>query len=242
MRQLDAPKAFVLARTDRLLVVAPHPDDDILGCGALVAAARACRAPVDVVFLTGGEASHAPTADRPTHVLRAARAHEAIAALDLLGVAASNVRHLQLPDGTLARLAPEAASVATETLARIVDDVAPTIALVPWRRDPHPDHRAGSAFARDAVACFQRARDVRVLEYVVWLDERGDARDRPQPSEAREFRFAYDTSIAARKRAAILAHRSQTVDAPGVGFALPATMIARACDGVETYYEVRDVA
>jgi len=242
MRQLLAPEALVLARADRILVVAPHPDDDVLGCGALIAAARAWRSPVDVVFLTGGEASHTPTSDRSMQSLRATRASEATAALGQLGVAATNVRHLHLPDGALARLGREAEVAATEALARIIDDVAATISLVPWRRDPHPDHRAGSVFARDAIARASRAREVRVLEYVVWLDQRGDVEDRPQPGEARELRFTYDTSLAARKRAAILAHRSQTGGLSGEGFALSEAMIARACDGVETYYEVLDVA
>jgi hypothetical protein len=41
---------------DRLLIVAPHPDDEVLGCGGLMATAAAQGIPVRVVYLTSGDA------------------------------------------------------------------------------------------------------------------------------------------------------------------------------------------
>ena len=59
---LDAP-AIDLAGTGSVVVVAPHPDDETLGAGGLIAAAAAVGVPVHVLLLTRGERSHP---DSPT--------------------------------------------------------------------------------------------------------------------------------------------------------------------------------
>lgn len=48
----------LLQGSQRLVVVAPHPDDEVLGCGGLIAAARAAGMPVLIIALTDGEQAY----------------------------------------------------------------------------------------------------------------------------------------------------------------------------------------
>src|SRR5437762_25173 len=69
-----------------LLVLAPHPDDESLGCGGLIAEACGRGQDVHVVILTDGTGSHPNSRAWPRHrlkALREAEAREAVAALGL---------------------------------------------------------------------------------------------------------------------------------------------------------------
>lgn len=131
----------------RVLVVAPHPDDEVLGCGGLLAfhAERGDR--VRVLVLSG-----AP--DGP-------RAEESRAAARVLGV--EDLRFLGLADGGLAR-EPELA----ERLASELTEFAPELVYAPCPTESHPDHRAA---ARAVLAAFPgegvRERAARLLCYAI---------------------------------------------------------------------------
>ncbi|WP_327139008.1 PIG-L deacetylase family protein [Nocardia sp. NBC_01327] len=140
-----------------LQIVAPHPDDEVLGIGGLASflAARGVR--VTAVIVTDGEASHP---DSPTHSpvqLAEIRAAESADAATILGI--DQVRRLGLPDG--------AVTEHEQRLAELLDtaiESADTIAI-PLRNDGHPDHEAT---ARAALVAAGRRR-VRVIEYPIWL-------------------------------------------------------------------------
>jgi LmbE family N-acetylglucosaminyl deacetylase len=109
----------------------------------------------------------------------------------------------------------------------------PATLLLPWRRDPHPDHRA--AWKPLTAACPLGAR---VLGYAVWLAERGAVADWPAPTEARAWTWAVGEHRAAKARA-VAAHATQlgrVTDDPG-GFTLAPEMVRRALEGPELYFE-----
>ena len=54
----------------------------------------------------------------------------------------------------------------------------PGLVVLPWRRDPHCDHRASWSLGMDAVSACNRSPDV--LEYSIWLDELGEPGDHPE--------------------------------------------------------------
>lgn len=93
--------------TERILVVAPHPDDDILGVGGTLADARSAGASVVVVYLTSGDANRAAKHLTSLHPFRLAagyralgarREREAVLALRHLGVPAHHALFLNYPD------------------------------------------------------------------------------------------------------------------------------------------------
>lgn len=215
-------------------VVAPHPDDEALGCGALLAALAARGVPVWALLLTDGGFSHPASRDYPRARLAALRLREWRAGLAHLGVPPARTRALALPDGALEGVPPARLQAAVEGAFA---EAPPGTALLPWRRDPHPDHRAawGPVWAA--------APGARRLEYTVWLDRRGGTGDWPRADETRELRF--DTAPwRAAKAAAVQAHASQLgaviPDDPG-GFVLPQALIERALQE-ERYFEQRSDA
>jgi LmbE family N-acetylglucosaminyl deacetylase len=94
------------------LVVAPHFDDDVLGCGGLVAQLSTSGAEVCVLFLTDGSGGVEEVADRPAYAAR--RHEEAREALEVLGV--GDIIFRDLPDGAIAEHLEEAADAIRQAL------------------------------------------------------------------------------------------------------------------------------
>lgn len=96
-----------------VLVVSPHPDDESLCCGGIIAGAVRAGAQVFVVWLTSGDGFELDSAllDRTlrprltaTQNLGRRRMDEAAAAAAALGVPARNLTFLGYPDGALLRM------------------------------------------------------------------------------------------------------------------------------------------
>ncbi len=95
-----------LAAHDRLLIIAPHPDDEVLGCGGLIASAAQQGIPVQVVYLTCGDGFTAAAAlatrsmpeSRECLALGKLRQSEARRALQLLGLSGNSAVFLGYPD------------------------------------------------------------------------------------------------------------------------------------------------
>ena len=220
----------------RLLVIAPHPDDEALGCGGMIAAFRQDGRDVRVVFITDGGASHRGSRTWPRDRLAAERRREALAALRILGVGADEAIFLDLPDAGMPAFRTPAWTEARRSLASTVQAFAPDLVLIPWRRDPHRDHR--DAWALTSSALETGSRRPETLEYAVWLDELGSDGDHPQPGEAE--RVAFDIAEWLHlKRAALQAHRTQTtdlIDDDPDGFRLSAATLERLVAPEERYW------
>lgn len=124
----------------------------------------------------------------------------------------------------------------TLTLLRVLK--GPQTILVPWRRDPQPDHRASWSLIAAALAR-DPAYEVRRIEYLIWLWELAAAGDAPRPDEATTWRLDIG-SVLPRKRAAIAAHRSQTtdlIDDDPTGFRLTPDILAHFAHPWEVYLE-----
>lgn len=125
-----------------LLVLAPHFDDEVLGCGGLVSKKIAAGAVVRVLFLSDGGAG-AP-GDRQEYSTQ--RRAEARAAAEVLGLAGTE--HLQLPDGRLADVSEEiGVGIRRALLAQ-----RPDLLLVPSPLEASEDHRAAFRALHDLLA------------------------------------------------------------------------------------------
>lgn len=227
----DFPESFLLTATE-LVVVAPHPDDDVLGCGALIARASS-RMPVRVIYITDGAASHEGSPTYPPSRLREVREHEAQRALRRLGVTMPPL-FLRWPDGTVPGAGDAAAEpllVALRAAIAANEDVA---VAMPWRRDPHCDHRSATSLV-DAVLR-ERPRAVR-FEYAVWLGVLGGAEDEPLPGEGIAVEVATGRWLRA-KREALREHRSQLgglITDASWAFELPEALLTHALGPVERF-------
>ena len=106
-----APAPLALAATDRILVLAPHPDDEVLACGGVLQQAAALKLPARVAFLTYGDNNqwsfmmyrkHPVLLPGAVQAMGEVRHGEALAADRLLGLAPEHLTFLGYPDfGTL---------------------------------------------------------------------------------------------------------------------------------------------
>ena len=130
----------------RVLVLVPHPDDEAIGAGGLLALLAARGARIDAVLATDGEATIG--ARLPGHEIARRRRAEFVRSLAVLGGAAG-VAHtaLGLPDGGLPARRADLAAATAEALAA----AEPDLVLAPWPLERHPDHRAVAAGLLDAL-------------------------------------------------------------------------------------------
>src|SRR5271165_3694270 len=145
------------------VILAPHPDDESLGCGGLIAAACDRGRPPYVVFVTDGTSSHPRSRAFPPPRLRLTRETEATAALRELRLPGEHITFMRLPD-TAAPHRGAAFESAVETIAGVVSRHGCGSILAPWRNDPHCDHLAAHLMA---VALARRLR-LRHLSFPVW--------------------------------------------------------------------------
>lgn len=201
----------------RLVVVAPHPDDEVLGCGGAMALARRRGMQVVVVSVTDGEAAYPGEPAWTPERLSQVRQRELIEALGRLDVAPTSVVRLHVGDGKVRAGVPLIA-------ARLSDLLSSTdLVLVTYARDGHPDHEACAEAAVQACA----ARGVRLLQYPVWAWHW----DGPEPSGFLRdaMRMDLPSDVLQAKREAIAAFKSQTgaVSPPVSAPILPHWALAR---------------
>jgi LmbE family N-acetylglucosaminyl deacetylase len=177
----------------RAIVVTPHPDDETLACGGLIADLRIAAVPVTVVAVTDGEGSHP---SEPT--LRSRRRAEQQRAVAHLGVHHPVIR-LGLADS-------DVESHIEQLLQILGQVVGPDDLLIsPWWRDGHADHDAcGVAAARTA-----NETGCRLLAYPVWAWQWAQPEDLAAP-DWRIRPMSADAHVA--KLAAIDEYRTQTTD------------------------------
>lgn len=220
----------------RLLVIAPHPDDESLGCGGLVAQQMQLGGQAHIVFVTDGGASHANSHAWTRERLSEQRQKEAETALAILGVGSRARTFLRLQDADMPPPGSALWLCAVSELKHILRDFQPDLVLLPWRRDPHRDHRDSWRLTMEALE--DATPPVRTLEYTIWLDELGLPEDQPQGDEA--VRLGLDIAGCQQtKIAAVNAHLSQTTDLinddPN-GFRLSPETIRRLCGRTEYYW------
>jgi LmbE family N-acetylglucosaminyl deacetylase len=219
-----------------VLVVAPHPDDDAIGCGGTLVRLAASGARISVTYVTDGSASHRNSRRFPPLILRDVREREARAALRELGVRA-RPQFLRAPDSGLTDLDAAQRERLVAALARRIVALRAQVIFSPWPRDPHADHVATATLLR--AACDESGRRPAVYFYGVWLPVRGAADDEPQPGEATVCDIALRPGDLERKRAAILEHRSQTgalIDDDPDGFRIDESMLATWLRPFERFY------
>ena len=195
--QLRELRPLRFAWPRRVVIVAPHPDDEVLGVGGLLQVVSGIGAAIAVIAVTDGEASH-PEARAQGHDLAATRALEAQVALERLGCDAARIKRLGLPDGAVSERVPDLTDALTHVLRP--DDLC----VAPWRSDGHPDHDATGC----AVVAAARVTRTPVLEYLVWAWHWATPESALVPW-SRCRRLALGRRQMARKRWATYAYVSQ---------------------------------
>jgi LmbE family N-acetylglucosaminyl deacetylase len=195
----DRFPALDLSACRRLIVVAPHPDDETLGFGGTTALLAAAGVDVQVVSVSDGGAAFPDISFFDQTELERTRRREVLKAASLLGVPPPIP--LGLPDGAVA----DHEDLLVEKLVEIIgDDVEGTWCAATWRGDGHPDHEA---VGRAAAAATART-GATLLEYPVWMWHWAVPGDPDVPWD-RAFSVQLNRSATGRKQHAAQCFRSQ---------------------------------
>ncbi|GMM92280.1 PIG-L deacetylase family protein [Qipengyuania sp. MTN3-11] len=218
-----------LAAPGRLLVVAPHPDDETLGCGMALAAASAGGRQVAILLLTDGEGSHPKSRAFDTARRVAMRAHEFDTALaTLVPERPTPVVRAHLPDGQTSD--KSAAQVCNRLLEHRCIAHADTI-WTTWVHDPHCDHRTAAILAR----MLSDRSGAALWSFAVW----GRFGDCPVPENIGLF---FDSRFYRAKRDAMDAYASQMtdlIDDDPAGFTMPPALFEHFASHPEVFFHER---
>jgi LmbE family N-acetylglucosaminyl deacetylase len=198
------------------IVIAPHPDDETLGLGGLIAEQRRRQIPVTVVAVTDGEAAYAGIQG-----LGRVRQREQERALEALGVDVNHIIRLRLPDSNVAAHETRLTDLFTSMFG------ADALIAAPWHLDFHPDHETCGRAARRAA----EIAGATLVSYVFWVWHRGVDTSALQGSVCR---FDLDDYLQKAKSAALDCHRSQLQRDDGRPI-LPELLLAPAKRSFETF-------
>ncbi len=229
--RLALPRLQPLSAQTRLLVVAPHPDDETLGTGLLIQHVLAAGGVVHVLLLSDGDDNPWPqrwlehrvrigAADRARWARR--RRSELVAALGCLGLAGDACTALGWPDQGLTRRVQQMLPASLATLRGVLDAFSPTLVAMPELQDRHPDHSAAHVLMRLAMLGRRAAA-------TAWLYRVHGA---PLVEDA-AFAVPADAAMQVRKREALACHASQ--------LALSAGRMTRLAARAECYLPLRQV-
>jgi LmbE family N-acetylglucosaminyl deacetylase len=198
------------------LIVAPHPDDETLGAGGLIAAQRCSGVDVRVAAVTDGEKAYADMPELP-----AQREKEQTNALRRLSVPEDCIVRFRFPDGRVASFETQL----EESLAPLIS--ADTLVVTPWKRDHHPDHQACGRVAEKLA----KRSGAPLCSYFFWTWHYGTAQElKALPVR----RFFLDDALLRTKAEALSCHRSQLQHDSGQPV-LPESLLQPARRPFETF-------
>lgn len=146
---------------ESLLIIAPHPDDEVIGCAGLIQRSLNKGNDVYVIILTGGEASHNGCCGITSQELITARRGLAININRKLGIPTKNLFFLDYPDGKISYNHQE-----TDKLSRLIKNIHPHAIFIPHKGEGWNDHiQAGNIIRRITT----EMTDIRLYEYCVWF-------------------------------------------------------------------------
>jgi LmbE family N-acetylglucosaminyl deacetylase len=163
-----------------LIVVAPHPDDEVLGAGGLIQSWVAEGQSVTIVSVTDGEAS-----DPLRHGLDLIRRKELREALRALTPAYVKIERIGIPDGKVCEHANRLRLMLEEYLT------ADATLIAPYELDGHPDHDVAGRICSDLA----RAAHSVLARYPVWAWHHTD------PDSVKSLRWAKFALTPAAQRA-----------------------------------------
>lgn len=144
----------------RVLVMSPHPDDELIGLGGTIMDLRRRGISVTVLHMSNG-CNAAALAGAPAAIRRTVRLAEASKVAEELDVTVECWSDID--DGKEVALQPLAMR-----LVRLLDRTNPDVIFVPFANDPHPDHVQANRILHLAIAAWNPMKEFKILSYEVW--------------------------------------------------------------------------
>ena len=221
----------------RVVVVAPHPDDETLGCGGAISLLCDRNYDVRILVISDGTLSHPNSQKYPAPALQSLREQETLTALSILGVERAAVTFLRLKDGSVPTLTAFNFPRAKTLCQAYLKTALPDTIFIPWRFDPHADHRATWQLIQAAILSL--GITPQVIEYPIWDWDIQQQQKTPDLVQISGWRLNIEP-VLDRKCQAIAAYRSQLgqlIDDDPNGFCLSAELLTNFTRPWEVYFE-----
>ena len=225
MPRFDIAKSF--APHQRVCIFAPHPDDEVLGCGGLLQQLAANGNPIVLIHVTNGTQSHPNSHVYSQEKLNIIRPQESIRALEVLSVAHQVMTiALDLTDGNVFAQQDQF----HQKLSTIIKPN--DILITPFMHDGHPDHEATG----QVVVSFAKQHHLACYQVLIWAWHWAKPADSRIPWHC-AMRVDLTTEQLQRKIEAIACFESQITadDSTGNPPILSAQTIARVSQPWEVY-------
>lgn len=156
LTQLNIAQCFPAKQ--RVVIIAPHPDDEIMGCAGLLQQLSALDRSILLIAVTNGTASHPHSSLYRAEKLNLIRPQETQAALQVLGIDNIEVLQLNIQDGAVA-----------SQLDRLYQDIhditeSSDVLVTTFHKDGHPDHE----FTAQVVSRIAIEKQISCYEVLIW--------------------------------------------------------------------------
>lgn len=143
----------------RVLIVAPHPDDEVIGCGGLMTRFVNLNNVPHIIIMTGGEGSHRGCCNISAEEIRDARSKLTNDALAVIGVPQDHIHELDFPDGGI-----DAKHNQVEVLKNVIREISPDFVFIPHWGEGWPDHVHTAEIVKSILP-----KTTHIYEYCVWM-------------------------------------------------------------------------
>lgn len=157
---LSYKDSLQLSLSEDSVIIAPHPDDEVIGCAGLIRTLVERGMPPHVLIMTGGGGSHRGCCSTSEEEIIVARRQLAVKALMALGLPMSHLHLLDYPDGGISVEHSE-----TNKLQKLLSEISPKAIFVPHWGEEWSDHINTAEIAKECV----KEKNTSVYEYCVWL-------------------------------------------------------------------------
>lgn len=149
-----------LSLSENMVIIAPHPDDEVMGCAGLIQSLVKRGMPPHVILMTRGEGAHrgcCQTLEIDIKTVRSQLIHEAA---EVLGLSESYIHTLNYPDEYISLDCVE-----TERLKQLLKSFSPNALFIPHWGEKMPDH----LHTADIIKELMKDTNVSIYEYCVWM-------------------------------------------------------------------------
>lgn len=153
---------FDSSRFSKVLIISPHPDDEVFGCGGLMQSLVQAGKQVDIIIMSKGEAVHRPCCPNEEKNIVQARTALTDAANGVLGISPNHIHRLDFPDGRFSSV--KGGDDVVKTLSDLVREIAPTEVFIPHPYENSPDHVAATRLAEQVLQDYVG----KIYYYCVW--------------------------------------------------------------------------
>ena len=143
------------------MVIAPHPDDELIGCGGFLIRKKNEGAQVGIIYLTDGRSTKGRVngSEEILNITRYEEARNVVNSLDI-----DKVSYLDGISGEL-----KTNKSLEESVTEFIDNFKPDAILIPFINDPHKDHlESNKILARALMKSKVNPNEITILSYEVW--------------------------------------------------------------------------